>query len=276
MSDPALATEVTAVPAPAAFLIDMREISKAFGAVQALNKVDFHLRPGEILGLVGDNSAGKSTLMKILTGAYHRDTGEVLVDGLPTNFRSPHESRDLGIEMIYQDFALCGNMDVAQNIFLGRWPRRGPFVDRRKMYTQAAGVLERLKVNVNSVFQKVESLSGGRQQSVAIARAISFNPKVLVLDEPTANLSHTATDTLLQTMLELKAQGVAQVIISHRLVDIFTVGDRVMALKRGQNVGDRYIKHTTEQEILELMITGTAETALTADQALAAVSGPAA
>lgn len=248
-------------------VISMRAISKAFGAVQALREVDFHLAPGEILGLVGDNSAGKSTLMKVLTGAYHRDSGEVLVDGHPTNFRSPHESRALGIEMIYQDFALCGNMDVAQNIFLGRWPHRGPFVDRRRMYAEAGRVLERLKVNVNSVFQKVESLSGGRQQSVAIARAISFNPKVVILDEPTANLSHAATDTLLKTMLELKAQGVAQVIISHRLVDIFSVGDRVMVLKRGENVGDRYIKDTTEAEILELMITGTAATARTAAEA---------
>jgi len=270
MADAALATKEAVAPGAAEFLIDMRDISKAFGAVQALNQVNFRLRPGEILGLVGDNSAGKSTLMKILTGAYHRDGGEVLVDGESTNFRSPHESRDRGIEMIYQDFALCGNMDVAQNIFLGRWPRRGPFVDRRRMYAEAGEVLERLKVNVNSVYQKVESLSGGRQQSVAIARAISFNPKVLILDEPTANLSHTATDTLLQTMLELKAQGVAQVIISHRLVDIFTVGDRVMALKRGQNVGDRYVKRTTEPEILELMIAGTAQSALTADEALAA------
>jgi simple sugar transport system ATP-binding protein len=250
-------------------VVDMRGINKSFGAVRALNNVDFHLAPGEILGLVGDNSAGKSTLMKILTGAYHRDSGEVLVDGHPTNFRSPHESRDVGIEMIYQDFALCGNMDVAQNIFLGRWPKRGVFVDRGKMYAQAQGVLERLKVNVNSVFQKVESLSGGRQQSVAIARAISFNPKVVILDEPTANLSHTATNTLLETMSELKAQGVAQVIISHRLIDIFEVGDRIMVLKRGENVGDRYIQSTTEQEILELMIAGTPDTALTADQALA-------
>ena len=159
-------------------------------------------------------------------------------------------------------------MDVAQNIFLGRWPRKGIFVDRKRMYADASGVLERLKVNVNSVFQKVESLSGGRQQSVAIARAISFNPKVVILDEPTANLSHTSTERLLETMLELKAQGVAQVMISHRLIDIFSVGDRVMALKRGQNVGDRYVKHTSEQEILELMITGTAESAMTADQAL--------
>lgn len=250
-------------------IIEMRAISKAFGAVQALNKVDFHLGPGEILGLVGDNSAGKSTLMKVLTGAYHRDSGEVLVDGRPTNFRTPHESRERGIEMIYQDFALCGNMDVAQNIFLGRWPRRGPFVDRARMYREAGGVLEQLKVNVNSVYQKVESLSGGRQQSVAIARAISFNPKVVILDEPTANLSHSATDTLLKTMLELKAQGVAQVIISHRLVDIFEVGDRVMVLKRGENVGDRFIRSTTEEEILELMIAGTRETAKTAEEAAA-------
>jgi len=263
MAEPAVAI------APARNVIEMRNISKAFGAVQALNDVNFHLEPGEVLGLVGDNSAGKSTLMKVLTGAYHRDSGDVLVDGESTNFRSPHQSRDMGIEMIYQDFALCGNMDVAQNIFLGRWPRKGLFVDRKKMYDEANGVLQRLKVNVNSVYQKVESLSGGRQQSVAIARAISFNPKVVILDEPTANLSHTSTERLLETMLELKAQGVAQIIISHRLIDIFEVGDRIMVLKRGQNVGDRYIKHTTEQEILELMITGTAENSLTADQALA-------
>jgi simple sugar transport system ATP-binding protein len=256
----------TARPSP---VVDMQAINKTFGAVNALVDVNLTLYPGEILGLVGDNSAGKSTLMKTLTGAYHRDSGNVLVDGHPTNFRNPHESRDVGIEMIYQDFALCGNMDVGQNIFLGRWPRRGLFVDRKRMYAEASDVLQRLKVNVNSVYQKVESLSGGRQQSVAIARAISFNPKVVILDEPTANLSHTSTERLLETMLELKAQGVAQIIISHRLVDIFEVGDRIMVLKRGQNVGDRYIKHTTEQEILELMIAGTNETMLTADEALA-------
>jgi simple sugar transport system ATP-binding protein len=250
-------------------LIEMRHIHKTFGAVNALVDVSLTLYPGEILGLVGDNSAGKSTLMKVLTGAYHRDAGEVMVDGHPTNFRNPHESRELGIEMIYQDFALCGNMDVGQNIFLGRWPRKGLFVDRKRMYAEANDVLQRLKVNVNSVYQKVESLSGGRQQSVAIARAISFNPKVVILDEPTANLSHTATDTLLKTMLELKSHGVAQIIISHRLVDIFEVGDRVMVLKRGENVGDRYIRSTSESEVLELMIAGTRETAKTAEEAAA-------
>jgi len=250
-------------------IISMRGIVKTFGAVHALRNVDLDLMPGEILGLVGDNSAGKSTLMKVLTGAYTRDAGEVLVNGDPTHFKSPHESRDVGIEMIYQDFALCGNMDVGQNIFLGRWPKRyGLFVDRPKMYEEARTVLSRLKVDVNSVFQKVESLSGGRQQSVAIARAISFDPKVVIFDEPTANLSVMATERLLETMSELKRQGVAQIIISHRLTDIFEVGDRIMVLKRGENVGDRYIAHTTEREILELIVSGTRETALTAEEAL--------
>ena len=250
-------------------LVAMRQINKSFGAVRALVNVDLALYPGEILGLVGDNSAGKSTLMKIMTGAYQRDSGEIFVAGKPVHFRSPHESREVGIEMIYQDFALCGNMDVGQNIFLGRWPRRGPFVNRKKMYSEADAVLKRLKVDVNSVYQRVESLSGGRQQSVAIARAISFAPRVVILDEPTANLSVMATERLLETMLELKKQGVAQIIISHRLQDIFAVGDRVMVLKRGENVGDRYIKHTTEHDVLGLIVSGTRDTALTADQALA-------
>jgi simple sugar transport system ATP-binding protein len=242
-------------------IVEMRGIDKAFGAVQALRRVDLRLMPREILGLVGDNAAGKSTLMKILTGAYPRDAGEILIDGRPTHFRSPHDSRDAGIEMIYQDFALCGNMDVAQNVFLGRWPRRGLFIDRRKMYAQANAVLARLKVDVNSVYQKVESLSGGRQQSVAIARAISFDPKVVILDEPTANLSSAATKRVLETMTELKRQGVAQIIISHRLTDIFEVGDRIMVLKRGANVGERRTSETSEEEVLELIVQGTREAA---------------
>jgi simple sugar transport system ATP-binding protein len=250
-------------------IVEMRGIVKSFGAVKALGGVDLLLFPGEILGLVGDNSAGKSTLMKILTGAYQRDSGDILIGGEPVHFRSPHESRDVGIEMIYQDFALCGNMDVGQNIFLGRWPRRGPFIDRKKMYSEADAVLKRLKVDVNSVYQRVESLSGGRQQSVAIARAISFDPRVVILDEPTANLSVMATERLLETMLELKKHGVAQIIISHRLQDIFQVGDRVMVLKRGENVGDRYIRHTTQQEVLGLIVSGTRETAVDADRARA-------
>jgi simple sugar transport system ATP-binding protein len=237
-------------------LVEMRGISKAFGAIQALKDIDLRLFPGEILGLVGDNSAGKSTLMKILSGAYQRDSGEVEIEGQPTHFRNPQDSRGRGIEMIYQDFALCGNMDIASNMFLGRWPKRGLFVDRRRMEEEAAVVLKKLKVDVASVRLKVETLSGGRQQSVAIARAIVSNPKVVILDEPTANLSVTATAQLLDTMLELKSHGVAQIIISHRLNDIFAVGDRVMVLKRGRLVGDRVIKQTTEDEVLGMIVQG--------------------
>ena len=242
-------------------VVEMRGISKSFGPVRALANVDLTLEPGEILGLVGDNSAGKSTLMKILTGAYQRDLGEILIDGEPVHFRSPHESRALGIEMIYQDFALCGNLDVGQNIFLGRWPLRfGLFVDRARMNREARTILNRLKVDVNSVHQKVESLSGGRQQSVAIARAISFDPKVVVFDEPTANLSAPATHRMLETMLELKRHNVAQIIISHRMNDIFEVGDRVMVLKRGEKVGERAIAQTSEKEVLELIVSGAPQT----------------
>jgi simple sugar transport system ATP-binding protein len=237
-------------------LVEMRAISKAFGAIQALKDVDLRLMPGEILGLVGDNSAGKSTLMKILSGAYQRDSGEIDIEGEPTHFRNPHESRVRGIEMIYQDFALCGNMDIASNMFLGRWPKRGFFVDRRRMEAEAEAVLKKLKVDVASVRLKVESLSGGRQQSVAIARAIVSKPKVVILDEPTANLSVTATAQLLDTMLELKGHGVAQIIISHRLNDIFAVGDRVMVLKRGRLVGERAIKQTSEDEVLGMIVQG--------------------
>jgi simple sugar transport system ATP-binding protein len=247
--------------------VEMRSIDKSFGPVRALIDVHLTLMPGEVLGLVGDNSAGKSTLMKIMTGAYQRDSGDVLIDGEPVHFKSPHESRDLGIEMIYQDFALCGNLDVSQNIFLGKWPRRfGMFVDRARMHHDAREILDRLKVDVNSVYQKVESLSGGRQQSVAIARAISFEPKVVIFDEPTANLSVTATNRLLETIVELKRHRVSQIIISHRLTDIFEVGDRVMVLKRGRNVGERAIAETTEKEVLELIVSGVPET--TADAAL--------
>src|SRR5271155_3310547 len=249
-------------------IVEMRGIYKSFGPVQALIDVNLRLAAGEVLGLVGDNSAGKSPLMKILTGAYQRDSGEILIDGKPVHFKSPHESRVLGIEMIYQDFALCGNLDVGQNIFLGRWPKRfGIFVDRGRMHEEAREILDRLKVDVNSVYQKVESLSGGRQQSVAIARAISFDPKVVVFDEPTANLSVTATNRLLETILELKRHGVAQVIISHRLTDIFEVGDRVMVLKRGRNVGDRAIAQTTEKEVLELIVSGVPEIPAAAEAA---------
>jgi simple sugar transport system ATP-binding protein len=237
-------------------IIAMKHISKAFGAVQALMDVDLTLYHDEILGLVGDNSAGKSTLMKILTGAYQADAGEIYLEGKRVKITNPHESRDLGIEMVYQDFALCGNLDISTNVYLGRWPRKGLFVDVKKMDRDSEAILQKLKVEVPSVKLKVENLSGGRQQSVAIARAISFDPKVLILDEPTANLSVSATQQVLDLMQELKTHGVSMIIISHRLQDIFAVGDRVMVLKRGRKVGERIIKETTEQDVLSMIVHG--------------------
>jgi simple sugar transport system ATP-binding protein len=239
-----------------ATIVEMRNIRKRFGPVAALNGVDLRLMRGEVLGLVGDNAAGKSTLMKILSGAHQRDEGEVLIEGIPRYYRGPRESRLDGIEMIYQDLALCGNLDVAQNIFLGRWPMCGLFVDRKHMYIRAQQAMQALGVDIDSMRRNVGSLSGGVQQSVSIARAILFSPKVLILDEPTANLSTSAATQLLEIMKKLKTEGIAQIVISHRLSDIFEVADRVMVLKGGRNAGSREVPLSSEKEVLELIISG--------------------
>jgi simple sugar transport system ATP-binding protein len=196
--------------------------------------------------------------MKILTGAYLPDAGEIRVGGRPVEIASPQDSRRLGIEMVYQDFALCGNLDVASNIYLGRWPTRGAFVRAGWMETEARRILTALGVDAGIARQKVETLSGGRQQMVAIARAISFDPRLVILDEPTANLSVTATEHVLALVRELRGRGVAQIVISHRLEDIFAVGDRVVVLKRGRHVGERQIRETTEREVLALIVQGDA------------------
>jgi simple sugar transport system ATP-binding protein len=245
-------------------VVEMKNISKSFGAVRALIDVDLTLYQNEILGLVGDNSAGKSTLMKILTGAYNADDGEIFFEGEPVHITNPHDSRELGIEMVYQDFALCGNLDIATNIYLGKWPRKQGFLGKwfvnvKHMEAESWKILQKLKVDADSVRLKVEGLSGGRQQSVAIGRVISFNPKVIILDEPTANLSVTATKQVLDLMLELKStHDVAMIIISHRLQDIFAVGDRVMVLKRGRKVGERIITDTHEDDVLSMIVQGDA------------------
>ena len=248
-------------PAPvggAPLLVEMRGIRKTFGAIRALEGVDLAVGPGEILGLVGDNSAGKSTLMKVLTGAYRPDAGEIRILGRSEEIASPQDSRRLGLEMVYQDFALCGNLDVATNIFLGRWPTRGGFVRARRMETEARRILGELGVDPGIVGQRVETLSGGRQQLVAIARAVSFAPRLVILDEPTANLSVVAIEHVLGLARDLRSRGVAQIIISHRLPDIFAVADRVVVLKRGRNVGERRIRETTEDEVLTLIVQGDA------------------
>ena len=237
-------------------VVEMRGVEKHFGAVHALRGVDLTLLPGEVLGLVGDNSAGKSTLMKILSGAIRPDGGPILFRGAPVRFASPAEARRRGIEMVYQDFALCNNLDIAQNIFLGRWPRRGLFVDRRAMQRAAEAMLARLHIDVPSVTIQVRHLSGGRRQSVAIARALSFDPAVLILDEPTANLAPAATRDVLRLVADLKQHGVGVILISHRLQEVFAIGDRVAVIKQGRHVATRRVRDSTEDEILELIVTG--------------------
>ena len=238
-------------------LVEMRGIEKRFGAVQALRGVDLILEAGEILGLVGDNAAGKSTLMKILSGALQPDAGQIVFRAARVRFASPAEARRAGIEMVYQDFALCGNLDVAQNIFLGRWPlRAGLFVDRPAMDRAAERMLARLRIDIPSVAVRVSDLSGGRRQSVAIARALSFRPAVLILDEPTANLSPAATQEVLRLVADLRAEGVGIIFISHRLQEVFQIGDRVVVLKQGHEVAIRRIRDATEDEVLELIVAG--------------------
>jgi simple sugar transport system ATP-binding protein len=238
-------------------LVEMRGIEKRFGAVHALRGVDLTLEAGEILGLVGDNAAGKSTLMKILAGALQPDAGQIRFRAARVRFASPAEARRAGIEMVYQDFALCGNLDVAQNIFLGRWPlRAGLFVDRPAMDRAAERILARLRIDIPSVGVRVSDLSGGRRQSVAIARALSFRPAVLILDEPTANLSPAATQEVLRLVAGLRAEGVGIIFISHRLQEVFQIGDRVIVLKQGRGVAIRRIRDATEDEVLELIVAG--------------------
>jgi len=238
-------------------LVQMQGIEKHFGAVHALRSVDLVLEPGEILGLVGDNAAGKSTLMKVLSGALQPDGGQIVFRGVPVHFVSPADARRMGIEMVYQDFALCNNLDVAQNIFLGRWPISGGiFVNRAEMERAAEAMLQRLHIEVASVRIPVSQLSGGRRQSVAIARALSFNPAVLILDEPTANLSPSATQEVLRLVAELRTHGVGVIIINHRLQEVFQVGDRISVLKQGRLVATRRIHETSEDEVLELIVTG--------------------
>lgn len=236
-------------------LVEMRGISKRFGAVQALQDVHLTLYPSEVLGLVGDNSAGKSTLMKILAGAYQPDGGQIFFQGVPVTLGSPRDARALGIAMVYQDFALAENMDVAQNIFLGRWPGRF-VVNRRAMDEAARMVLEELGIEIPFLRQPVAGLSGGRKQAVAIARAFSASPKVLIMDEPTANLSQVAAQHVMEMVRTLKAKGVSVIIINHRIEEVFDVADRIAVLKHGRNVGTRVTSQTDPDEILELIITG--------------------
>ena len=224
-------------------VVEMRNIKKSCAAVQALKGVDLVLHHGEVLGLVGDNAAGKSTLMKVLSGAYIPEEGEILIEGEKVHMANPLDARRLGIEMVYQDLALANNLDVTSNVFLGREAvslELGLFgvMDSRRMEQEAQRLLDRLKIDIPSVRQLVERLSGGQRQAVAIARATAFGSKVIIMDEPTAALSVAAIEKVLDLVRELKAQGASIIIISHRLEDVYQVSDRMIVLRQGRKVHD--------------------------------------
>ncbi len=241
-------------------LVRMIDISKSFGAVRALSHVDLTLDHAEVLGLVGDNAAGKSTLMKILSGAYRPDRGRILVDDEPAEFDGPPDARRRGIEMIYQDFALVPQLTVTQNIFLGReaLDRRFliPLLDSQRMDRQARELFATLGLRVPSVRNAVRELSGGQQQAVAIARATGFEAKLVIMDEPTASLGAPAIAKVRDTIRRLKDHGVAVIIISHRLEDVFVAADRLMVMKHGHVVGTRAVADTGTDDVLEMIITG--------------------
>jgi simple sugar transport system ATP-binding protein len=240
--------------AEGAALLEARAIYKYFGAITALRDVNFHVNAGEVLGVVGDNGAGKSTLMKILAGLYPPSEGTLIFEGRPVHFTSPRDARNMGIEMVYQDFALAGNMPIFENIYLGREPGRKigglTLVDHAKSREMAIKHLDNLKIRVKSVEQNVEDLSGGQRQAVAIARATAFAARLVIMDEPTAALAIKEVGKVLDLIRSLKDHGVAVIVISHRMDDIFYCCDRVMALYQGTNFADAPLKETSRNEVI--------------------------
>ena len=235
-------------------VLELSDIAKHFGAIQALTGVSLALEGGEVLGLMGDNGAGKSTLMKILAGLYPPSAGELLFEGTSVRFNSPRDARAVGIEMVYQDLALAGNMPIFENIYLGREPGHRRFgltiVDHKQSRRRASEHLDRLHIEVKSVDQNVEDLSGGQRQAVAIARATAFDARVVIMDEPTAALAIKEVGKVLDLIKSLKEHGVSVILISHRLDDVFYVCDRIMALFHGRNFAEAPLKDTSRNEVI--------------------------
>jgi D-xylose transport system ATP-binding protein len=248
-------TETAAAPT-----LELREVSKSFGAVQALDAVDFEVRDGEVMALVGDNGAGKSTLIKCVAGIYSIDSGQFFFEGRSVTIHGPKDAAKLGIEVVYQDLALCDNLDVVQNMYLGRETHDPLFRLREApMEQRTSETLKSLSVTtIRSVRQPVATLSGGQRQSVAVARAVMWNNRVVFLDEPTAALGVAQTHQVLELVKRLGQQGLAVVIVSHNLNDVFEVADRITVLRLGRNVGVYERKATTQQAIVQAITAGTA------------------
>jgi simple sugar transport system ATP-binding protein len=236
-----------------------RHISKRFGGVIALDDVSIEVAAGQITGLVGDNGAGKSTLIRILSAVLNADSGTVELDGVPVDFTSPAEARAAGIETVYQDLALAGNMPVWANIYLGRELLRGPktlnVLDKRRMAVEAEAMLSRLSRTMPPIDAPTSQLSGGQRQAVAIARAAAWGSKVIIMDEPTAALGPAETRAVEEVIAGLRDRGFAVLIISHNLEQVFRLVDRVWVLRRGRMIGDRWLSSSTPEEIVA-MITG--------------------
>lgn len=244
-------------------VLELRNVSKRYGAIHALEDLDLALMPGEIVGLMGDNGAGKSTTVKLIAGNFQPTSGEILLGGTPTRFADSLDARDQGIEVVYQDLALCDNLTAADNVFLGREITRriGPLriLDYRAMADRAAELFAELKSETRPR-DVVRMMSGGQRQAVAIARTRLINARIVLMDEPTAAISVRQVAEVLDLILRLKDQGVTVVLISHRMPDVFTVADRLIVLRRGRKVADKLISDSSAEEATGL-ITGAIERA---------------
>ena len=242
-------------------LLEVRNLSKNFGAVQALSDFSMVVQPGEVVALAGDNGAGKTTLIKAISGVYRPSAGEIRLRGEPVHFSTPQEAREKGIETIYQDLALADNLSIGANIFLGREPMTRafgflPVLDRKKMADAARQTMALLDFHVSRMNAPVSNFSGGQRQAVAIGRAVYWNAQILIMDEPTAALGVPEQRKVISLIHQLKAQGRGVIFISHNLQDIFAVSDRIIVLRRGVQAGERRISETTHDEVVKLMVGG--------------------
>jgi D-xylose transport system ATP-binding protein len=238
-------------------LLELRGVTKSFGSVQALTDVDFEVRRGEVMALVGDNGAGKSTLIKCVAGIHPMDEGEIFFDGEPVSIHGPKDAGNLGIEVVYQDLALCDNLDVVQNMYLGREAQRFQIMKEPPMEAKTRETLASLRVtSIRSIRQAVATLSGGQRQSVAVARAVMWNSRLVILDEPTAALGVAQTEQVLALVNRLAEQGLSVVLISHNLHDIFETANRIAVLRLGRNVGVFERARTTQQQVVEAITAG--------------------
>jgi D-xylose transport system ATP-binding protein len=244
-------------PANGQPILELKAVNKSFGPVHVLHDVDFAVYPGQVTALVGDNGAGKTTMVKCVTGVYTVDSGEVLFEGSPVAIHGPKDAAAMGIEVVYQDLALCDNLDIVQNMFLGREQKNWQGLDEPQMEVLARKTLSDLSVRtVQSVRQLVASLSGGQRQTVAIAKAVLWNSKVVLLDEPTAALGVAQTAQVLELVKRLADQGLGVVIISHNMNDVFEVADRIVTLFLGRVAAEVKREETTIAQVIELITTG--------------------